>query len=81
MTNAGGIGTIGGLLLSPNALKKQISEAKLLIMDKQNPKFGAPIACSRCLSGAGQVLTWQSRRSAAALGRPTTTIQMGASQN
>ena len=41
VTNAGGIGTIGGLLLSPNALKKQIDEAKLLITDKLNPKFGA----------------------------------------
>ena len=44
VTNAGGIGTIGGLMLSPEALKKQIDEAKELIADKANPKFGVDLA-------------------------------------
>ena len=34
VTNAGGIGTIGGLLLSPKALKKEIDEAKALMTEK-----------------------------------------------
>lgn len=44
VTNAGGIGTIGGLLLSPKALKKEIDEAKELITDKTSPKFGVDLA-------------------------------------
>merc|ERR1712159_693826 len=44
VTNAGGIGTIGGLTLSPKALSEQIAEAKSLITDKKNPKFGVDLA-------------------------------------
>ena len=44
VTNAGGIGTIGGLMLSPKALKSEIDEAKALIADKENPRFGVDLA-------------------------------------
>ena len=38
VTNAGGIGTIGGLTLSPKALRREIAEAKEKIVNKINPK-------------------------------------------
>eukprot|EP00658_Telonema_sp_P-2_P032652 TRINITY_DN24125_c0_g1_i2.p1 TRINITY_DN24125_c0_g1~~TRINITY_DN24125_c0_g1_i2.p1 ORF type:complete len:372 (+),score=109.87 TRINITY_DN24125_c0_g1_i2:147-1262(+) len=44
VTNAGGIGTIGGLLLSPKALRQQIHEAKQLMTNKEHPKFGVDLA-------------------------------------
>lgn len=44
VTNAGGLGTIGGLTMSPDMLRKQIHDAKELITDKVNPKFGVDLA-------------------------------------
>jgi len=52
VTNGGGMGTIGGLLLSPKALKKEIDEAKALITDKANPRFGVDLAIPQIGGGA-----------------------------
>ena len=52
VANAGGMGTIGGLLLSPKALKKEIDEAKALMTDKVNPKFGVDLAIPQIGGGA-----------------------------
>ena len=43
VTNAGGLGVIGGLSLSPNALRKEIKELKALLQDKSAP-FGVDLA-------------------------------------
>lgn len=43
VSNAGGLGVIGGLSLSPNALKKEIAEVKSLLKDKNAP-FGVDLA-------------------------------------
>ena len=52
VTNAGGIGTIGGLTLSPKALRTEIEQAKALITDKKNPKFGVDLAIPQIGGGA-----------------------------
>ena len=51
VTNAGGIGTIGGLLLSPKALKKEIDEAKALFKPGKD-KFGVDLAIPQIGNGA-----------------------------
>jgi len=43
VSNAGGLGVIGGLSLSPNALRKEIKEVKSLLVDKNAP-FGVDLA-------------------------------------
>jgi NAD(P)H-dependent flavin oxidoreductase YrpB (nitropropane dioxygenase family) len=43
VTNAGGLGVIGGLSLSPNALKKEIKLLKEHLVDKNAP-FGVDLA-------------------------------------
>ena len=47
VSNAGGIGTIGGVFLTPKVLRQQIAEVKALITDKQNPKFGVDLVRAR----------------------------------
>ena len=42
--NSGGLGTIGGLTMTPDFLRKEIHEAKEMITDKENPKFGVDLA-------------------------------------
>lgn len=43
VSNAGGLGTIGGVFLTPKVLRKQIAEVKALLHDKENPKFGVDL--------------------------------------
>jgi len=43
VTNAGGLGVIGGLSLSPNALTKELAELKKLLKDPKG-KFGVDLA-------------------------------------
>ena len=43
VSNAGGLGVIGGLSLSPNALRKELKELKAALKDKKAP-FGVDLA-------------------------------------
>merc|ERR1719386_618926 len=43
VTNAGGIGTIGGLTMTPNMLQTEINEVKKALTDKNAP-FGVDLA-------------------------------------
>ena len=44
VSNAGGLGVIGGLTFTPKMLRKQIAEVKEYLHDKRNPKFGVDLA-------------------------------------
>jgi len=44
VSNAGGLGVIGGLTFTPKMLQKQIDEVKENLVDKENPKFGVDLA-------------------------------------
>lgn len=43
VSNAGGLGTIGGVFLTPTVLRKEIRELKAQLTDKENPKFGVDL--------------------------------------
>lgn len=51
VTNAGGLGVIGGLSLTPAQLKKQIDELKAGLKDKNGP-FGIDLALPKVGGGA-----------------------------
>lgn len=44
VSNAGGLGVIGGLTFTPKMLRRQIAEVKEHLVDKRNPKFGVDLA-------------------------------------
>merc|ERR1719282_1035277 len=51
VTNAGGIGTIGGLTMTPRMLQIEIDEVKKLLKDKNAP-FGVDLAIPQIGGGA-----------------------------
>uniref|UniRef100_A0A6A7FW60 2-nitropropane dioxygenase n=2 Tax=Hirondellea gigas TaxID=1518452 RepID=A0A6A7FW60_9CRUS len=52
VSNAGGLGTIGGIFLNPKMLRKEIKAVKALLHDKQSPKFGVDLLIPKVGSGA-----------------------------
>ena len=51
VTNAGGLGTIGGVTLTPNALRREIADIKAQLVDKSAP-FGVDLLLPKVGGGA-----------------------------
>jgi len=52
VTNAGGLGSIGGLTMTPDFMRREIAATKEAIKDKVNPKFGVDLAIPQIGGGA-----------------------------